>query len=499
MRRRIEIAPGVRLGLNDVSAIFGIGGLVGSTSIAGISGAVGGGSQGPKGDKGDQGDTGDAGPQGSTGATGSQGPAGAEGAAGATGAVGATGATGPTGNTGATGSQGPQGDPGNDGADGSDGTDGATGATGPQGDTGTTGAQGAQGAQGIQGIQGVQGDTGDTGPQGPAVTDASTLSTGTLPIARIADAAVTYAKIQNVSATDKILGRSSSGAGVTEEIACTAAGRALIDDADASAQRTTLGLATVAASASAADLSTGILPDARMPDLTGDVTTVEGAVATTIGAGKVTNAMHANMATLTMSGNNTGGDSAPIDLTVAQVNAILPLRTDALRGLMPALMGRWASRTTTVSIANTLTQVVGATLAANTLAVGTVFRFRATGLLTNTTSASSSVLTIRISSGLTTPIVASWTVALGTTARTNCPFVVDGEFVVLTTGATGTAWGIIAVLLNSTTALALPTTQITSAVTIDTTSSRVIELACISGASTTTWNFITASVEVVQP
>lgn len=56
--------------------------------------------------------------------------------------------------------------------------------------------------------------------------------------------AVTYAKIQNVSATDKVLGRSTAGAGDVEEIACTAAGRALLDDADAAAQRTTLGLGT---------------------------------------------------------------------------------------------------------------------------------------------------------------------------------------------------------------------------------------------------------------
>lgn len=59
----------------------------------------------------------------------------------------------------------------------------------------------------------------------------------------IDNSAVTYAKIQNVSATDKLLGRSTAGAGAIEEIACTAAGRALLDDADASAQRTTLGLA----------------------------------------------------------------------------------------------------------------------------------------------------------------------------------------------------------------------------------------------------------------
>ena len=66
----------------------------------------------------------------------------------------------------------------------------------------------------------------------------------------IDNSAVTYAKIQNVSATDKILGRSTAGAGTIEEITCTAAGRALIDDADASAQRTTLGLGTISTQAS---------------------------------------------------------------------------------------------------------------------------------------------------------------------------------------------------------------------------------------------------------
>lgn len=57
---------------------------------------------------------------------------------------------------------------------------------------------------------------------------------------------VTYAKIQNVSATDRILGRSSAGAGVIQEITCTAAGRNLLDDVDAAAQRNTLGLGTLA-------------------------------------------------------------------------------------------------------------------------------------------------------------------------------------------------------------------------------------------------------------
>jgi len=65
---------------------------------------------------------------------------------------------------------------------------------------------------------------------------------GTVVTAGIADDAVTYAKIQNVSATDRLLGRSTSGAGDVEEITCTAAGRAILDDADAAAQRVTLGI-----------------------------------------------------------------------------------------------------------------------------------------------------------------------------------------------------------------------------------------------------------------
>lgn len=63
-------------------------------------------------------------------------------------------------------------------------------------------------------------------------------------VTTIAGDAVTYAKIQNISATDRLLGRSTAGSGDVEEITCTAAGRALLDDADAAAQRSTLGLKT---------------------------------------------------------------------------------------------------------------------------------------------------------------------------------------------------------------------------------------------------------------
>ena len=69
-------------------------------------------------------------------------------------------------------------------------------------------------------------------------------STTKIDTAALADDAVTYAKIQDVTATDRLLGRSTAGAGDVEEIVCTEAGRALLDDADAAAQRTTLGIDT---------------------------------------------------------------------------------------------------------------------------------------------------------------------------------------------------------------------------------------------------------------
>ena len=54
--------------------------------------------------------------------------------------------------------------------------------------------------------------------------------------------AITYAKIQNVSATDKLLGRYSAGAGAIEEIDCTAFARTILDDTNALTARATLGL-----------------------------------------------------------------------------------------------------------------------------------------------------------------------------------------------------------------------------------------------------------------
>ena len=81
----------------------------------------------------------------------------------------------------------------------------------------------------------------NTGDQTIELTgDVTGTGTGSF-AATIANDAVTFAKIQNI-ATDTLIGRSTSGTGDPEAITCTAAGRALLDDANANAQRETLGL-----------------------------------------------------------------------------------------------------------------------------------------------------------------------------------------------------------------------------------------------------------------
>ena len=57
-----------------------------------------------------------------------------------------------------------------------------------------------------------------------SVGNATTIVADAVTTAKIAAVNVTYAKIQNVSATDKVLGRTTAGAGVIEEIATTGSG-----------------------------------------------------------------------------------------------------------------------------------------------------------------------------------------------------------------------------------------------------------------------------------
>jgi len=78
-----------------------------------------------------------------------------------------------------------------------------------------------------------------------------TVVNNAISTAKVANDAITFDKIQNI-ATDRLLGRAAAGNGNVEEITLTAAGRNLLDDVDAAAQRTTLGLGSAATEASTA-------------------------------------------------------------------------------------------------------------------------------------------------------------------------------------------------------------------------------------------------------
>jgi hypothetical protein len=130
---------------------------------------------------------------------------------------------------------------------------------------------------------------------------ADKIGTGAVITAKLGAGAVTYDRIQNVSATDRLLGRSSAGAGPVEEVPLTAAGRALIAGVDAAAQRSTLGLGTLATASGTwtdgstfAGTSSGTNTGDQTITLTGEVTgTGTGTFAATIADGAITELKYA--------------------------------------------------------------------------------------------------------------------------------------------------------------------------------------------------------------
>jgi hypothetical protein len=128
--------------------------------------------------------------------------------------------------------------------------------------------------------------------------DITTTSNGT--VWTIDAGVVTLAKMANL-ATDRIIGRQTAGTGVPEAITCTAAGRNLIDDADASAQRTTLGLGTIATqAANSVAITGGSITGVSPLRTTGGLGVGNSAAATTLGT------VVAQMEIFDASGNSLG-------------------------------------------------------------------------------------------------------------------------------------------------------------------------------------------------
>jgi len=141
-------------------------------------------------------------------------------------------------------------------------------------------------------------------------------TSGTL-VTTISASAVSLAKMANV-ATGTVFYRKTAGAGAPEvQLLATL--------------KTDLGL-------------TGTNSGDQTITLTGNVTgTGTGSFATTIAAGAVTNAMHANMPTANFKGRTTAGAGAPEDLTATQATAMLNQFTSLLQGVVPSSGGGTAN------------------------------------------------------------------------------------------------------------------------------------------------------------
>jgi len=171
--------------------------------------------------------------------------------------------------------------------------------------------------------------------------DVTAIGSGAVTTAKLDTDAVTYDKLQNVSATDRLLGRSTAGAGNVEEITCTAAGRALLDDADAATQRATLGLGTIATGngtwtngGSFSGTSSGTNTGDQTITLTGAVTgTGTGSFATAIATSAVTeNAIATNAVTTGKVLNDAITAAKLADSSAAVVAAASPSGTGAFIG-----------------------------------------------------------------------------------------------------------------------------------------------------------------------
>lgn len=165
-----------------------------------------------------------------------------------------------------------------------------------------------------------------------------------------------------------------------------------------------------------------------------------------------------------------------------------------------ALNGAQMRSSATGNIANTQTQVLSKSIAANTLAAGDTYRIRAFGVCT---SNGTNVVTIRARIGTTTLTgnIAAVATPTATASASADSFAVEAYVTVRSTGGSGTAIGGISIVGNSSQPFAVGhrVDTTTATVSVDTTTTNLVELTAVTAAAGTTVNFHIATIEKLRP
>ena len=213
------------------------------------------------------------------------------------------------------------------------------------------------------------------------------LAADSVTTAKIAANNVTLTKLATVPA-DSILANSGNATGNVSTITCTAAGRAILDDADAAAQRTTLGLGTLATqNANATAITGGTIAGADITltgktltggNITGANITLTGKTLTggTLDGVTLTNVTGGAVPSTHASSHITGGSDAIQSATVSQNGLMTSAQVTSLvtaesfaNGTLNVTSGKLAadSVTTAKIAANNVTLTKLATVPADSI------------------------------------------------------------------------------------------------------------------------------------
>jgi hypothetical protein len=249
--------------------------------------------------------------------------------------------------------------------------------------------------------------------------------------ATIANSAVTLPKLANLAANSLIGNNTGSSAAPTALIPAQVKTLLAIAAGDVS------GLATVATTGSAANLITGLLPNARMPALTGDVTSAAGAVATTLANSGVTAGTY-SYATVTVDakGRVTDAVSYPVATQAQQeagTSSSAPV-TPAFQHFHPSACKAWAYFTVsggvvTVARQNNVISITRSSMGSYTINFGGGFSDTNYSIVATADNLSGSGnLTIGPNTRATSSVRLSITLGSGTlTDPSGCSFAVFGD------------------------------------------------------------------------